>query len=435
MPCIARIVLCTCLALFQPGWVYAQQQMTMREAVAEALVANPGIKAARSGVDEGGSALSRSRAEFGPSLSTSYGYSYASQPQSNTSGKEQYIWSLTAKQSLFSGLKHLSGLEKAKLEASSKALQLADTRIGIIVSVQEHFLGYLTAVENIRSAKDALERLRSQLMVTRAFYNEGLRPNLDVLQAEADVSRAELTLIQAEHAMATEGVRLNTLLALPVEAPVVYVGALKGAAFSLSLEECLQYAYANRPDLHMARLAIGIAAEERKVAQSDYYPELNATMNWSTKGDTPGASGNPKQRTGYSQSMAGLQVEWRFFESGRTYFADQEAKHRYGRVREEYEKAYQELSNTMHTQYLAMRDAKRRIEVALKSLSQSTEAFKAAVAHYRSQLGTNTDVLDAQAKLTADEAYVTQARADYLLAIARLYATMGQEHTDLLGDK
>ena len=57
-----------------------------------------------------------------------------------------------------------------------------------------------------------LERLREQLRITRAFYEVGLRPKLDLLQAEVDVSTAESTLIQAENVRDTAQARLNTLL-------------------------------------------------------------------------------------------------------------------------------------------------------------------------------------------------------------------------------
>ena len=47
---------------------------------------------------------------------------------------------------------------------------------------------------DVKSNKDSVARLDSQLKVTRAFYDVGLRPRLDVLQAESDLAacRAEL---------------------------------------------------------------------------------------------------------------------------------------------------------------------------------------------------------------------------------------------------
>lgn len=429
-----RFLLCAVIYSLSAQTLFASPSYTMRHAVEQALRENPGIKAAQAGIEEGASALSKARADFGPSLSTAYGYTASNRNLSSTSGKDQYLWSASATQELFSGFKHLSALEKSRLGADQKDLLLAAGRLNTIAAVQGHFLEYLKAQENIRSAKDALERLRSQLEVTRAFYREGLRPNLDVLQAEADVSRAELTLIQAENAKSTQTGYLNTLLNLPVDSQVSYIGALGGAVFTMSLNECLEYAYTHRPDLRIARLAVEMAGEDRKIAQSEYYPKVSAGLNWSSKGDSPKAAGSSRQPTGYTQNTAGLTAEWRFFDSGRTLFADQEAKHRQSRLREEYEQARQDLANRIHTQFLGIQDAKRRIEVAIKSLRQSTEAFQTAVARYRSQLGTNTDVLDAQSKMTEDEAYLTGARADYLSTISLLYATMGKEHTNLLNE-
>ncbi|MFW6004858.1 MAG: TolC family protein, partial [Desulfonatronovibrionaceae bacterium] len=50
---------------------------------------------------------------------------------------------------------------------------------------------------------------------------------------------------------------------------------------------------------------------------------------------------------------------------------------------------------------------------------------------YEAQVGTNTDVLDAQAKLSGAEANLIQARADYLKALASLYNSMGEKNISL----
>jgi outer membrane protein len=46
-------------------------------------------------------------------------------------------------------------------------------------------------------------------------------------------------------------------------------------------------------------------------------------------------------------------------------------------------------------------------------------------------VGTNFDVLDASANLTAAETTLTGAKADYLTALSALYAAMGELKPDL----
>ena len=55
-----------------------------------------------------------------------------------------------------------------------------------------------------------------------------------------------------------------------------------------------------------------------------------------------------------------------------------------------------------------------------------------AVARYEAQVGTNTDVLDAQSGQTLSEASLNGALAAYEQAVAALYGSMGLKNPGLL---
>ena len=101
-------------------------------------------------------------------------------------------------QPLFTGFALQSGYERAVLEkeASEQGVRLAE--LALIFKVQANFLGLLQAKENVKSEHDSLLRLRSHLKVIQAFYDVGLRPKLDVLQAQVKVSDAEQALLMAK---------------------------------------------------------------------------------------------------------------------------------------------------------------------------------------------------------------------------------------------
>lgn len=50
-----------------------------------------------------------------------------------------------------------------------------------------------------------------------------------------------------------------------------------------------------------------------------------------------------------------------------------------------------------------------------------------AVARYQAQVGTNTDVLDAQSDLSSAEASLITARGDYMISVASLYNATGSK--------
>lgn len=411
--------------------------ISMADAVHRALRENPTVGAAVAGSRAAEEGRKSVRGAFGPTLGMSYGvskirrvtdpYSPANQPEYGT-----YTWNVDISQPVFTGFNLLSTYQRAALEADRQKASLRQTRLTMTQDVQSTFLEYLRSVENVRSERDALARLRDQLKITRAFYNVGLRPRLDVLQAEVDVANAERLLIQTENSRDTNMARLNTLLGLPVTAAPRYVGELRHVPFNRGLESCLETAYRQRPDLYMAAKAVAIAEKDRKIVQSDYYPQVSAYYNISNYGNTPDMQVSGENGGRGTQWEIGAQATWNVFEWGKTYYADREAGFNVTKVKYEETNLKLEAGYDVKSKLLAVHEAEKRIFVAEKGLEQAQEAYNVALARYQAQVGTNFDVLDASSKLTAADASLTGAKADYLTALAQLYVAMGELHPDLM---
>ena len=435
-----RIALLTTACALAPMPGQAAERISMAEAVARALRDNPSVAASSAGSMASEEGRKASLGAFGPRLGMAYNVRKTEQetsPRTSARPAERgnYSWSMEISQPVFMGLSLLSTYQKSALQADSDKAALRNTEISLTAQVQSNFLNYLRTRENVRSATDSLTRLRDQLKITQAFYNVGLRPRLDVLQAEVDVSKAENLLIQAENARDTAQALLNTLLGLPATAQPEYVGELRRVPFGLGLEACLNAAYQSRPDLYIARKAVEIAQKNRTIVQSDYYPQVEAYYNISATGNTPDLqrAGDYSSRT--RNWEVGAKATWSVFSWGSTYFSDQQAGFVVTRMRHEETSLKLSAGYDVKSKLLALHEADKRITVAQKGLEQAQEAYKVALARYQAQVGTNFDVLDASANLTAAEAALTGARADYLTALSSLYAAMGELHPDLMAQK
>lgn len=410
--------------------------VTMEEAVQRALAHNPslGAQEAQSRASEEG--RKSSRGAFGPKL----GMSYSAQKQevksspasTRTPEYGSYAWGIEISQTVFQGLRLLANYQRAALQAESDKAALRNAELAMTADVQAEFLSCLRAEENARSERDSLARLKDQLRITRAFYEVGLRPKLDVLQAEVDVSQAETTLIEVENTRENALARLNTLLGLQASMRVSYSGRLSHVPFRLSLEECLNRAYAKRPDLFIAAKAVDIASADKLAAQSEYYPQIEAYYNITQRGNSPDLqeTGNYGSR---SQTWeVGARATWNVFQWGVTYYDDQRAGWLVKRMKYEEENLKLNVGYEVKSCFLAVREAEKRITVAEKGVLQARESYDAALARYQEQVGTNFDVLNASSNLTRAQASLTSARADYLTALARLYVAMGEFHPNLL---
>ena len=211
-----------------------------------------------------------------------------------------------------------------------------------------------------------------------------------------------------------------------------YVGELTLAPFSLTLEQCLEEAYANRPDLLMARKSVEIAEQDVRIAFSGLYPQVGADVDMTRTGDDPQVNGNDVSNTEFSSWQASVSASWKLFDWGETYYSGRKNQETVRQLQADEADARQQAGFEVKARHLKIGEAAERIQVARKSLESAKEGYRMAVARYQAQVGTNTDVLDAQARLSKAEAALTEALADYEIALSRLYVSMGHKNPALL---
>lgn len=417
----------------------AGKSIGMADAVEHALRFNPGLGAQEAESRSSEEGRKSARGAFGPRLGLTYSATKTESkrdPSASMGTKNPkmgvYSWGVEVTQPIFQGFRLLSTYQKAALQADSDKASLRKAELDMTEQVQTAFLEYLKAGENTRSMRDSLTRLREQLRIAQAYFEVGLSPRLDVLQAEVDVSEAERLLIEAENTQATTLAKLNTLLGFDATAVNTYTGTLKEVAFRYTLEQCLELAYRQRPDLYVAQKAVEIARKSQKEVQSDYYPQVEGYYSMTQSGNTPGMQRSGENGSHVTNWEVGAQATWNVFEWGTTYYADKQAGWQVTKMRYEQENLKLEVGYDIKSKYLAVQEARKRIAVAQNSVAQATEAYNVALARYHEHVGTNFDVLDASANLTSAQSSLTGAKADYLTALSQIYVAMGEYHPDLL---
>jgi outer membrane protein len=215
-----------------------------------------------------------------------------------------------------------------------------------------------------------------------------------------------------------------------VETDVTYVGELRYFPLPLTLEECLERAAEHRPDLRIARQSVMLADKDTVLAAVPYYPQVGADFNYSRAGVDPLVHGGNYHKP--SQWSAQVGMKWTFFEWGKTYYGEKLAEKNVSRLAQEYLNLKNEAAFEVKRSFLWIQAAEKRISAARQGLIAAKESYRMAVARYEAQVGTNTDVLDAQSKQTLSEASLHEALSDYERAVADLYGAMGQKNSALL---
>jgi len=422
--------------------------LNMEAAVKMGLERNQSLQAVREQVKGREYGTKSARGAFGPSLSTSYGYTRLDERPSTRSptrfdpntgriaewetrhgSRDRWELNINIHQPLFTGFNLLSTYEKSRLAHEQSKSQLSRAELELVLEIQTNFLDLLAARENVRVAEDSLTRLNSHLDVSRSFYDVGLVPKLNVLEAQVDVSEAEQDLISARNRVETLESRLNMLLGLPRNMEVQYEGRLEFVPFTLDLDESRDRAMQNRPDIFIADKSIQMALKDERITASDMYPHVGASFDIFRRGDDPTVSGSAMQDR--SEWRAGVQMQWTLFEWGRTYYAREQARQETRQLVAEYEDLLQNVSFEVKSDYLLIQESRQRIKVARQGVEEARESYRMAQARFEAQVGTSTQVLDAQANLTAAEARLISAKSDFLKAVASIYRAMGEKNISL----
>lgn len=403
------------------------------KAVGTALDRNPRIVAAQEQIERDKRLWYASIGQGLPTAKVGYGYQHLEPPRVAGTGPtrtdDQYFLYFKVENQLFNGFKDLNSAFKADLQRGRSEANFNNEELSLIQTVQQNFFSLLQAREDIRSAKDSVERLKSQLQVTQAFYDVGLKPRLDVLTAEVDLATAENTLVQNENTYATQVARLNTLLDQPLDAAIDYQGELIYTPFSLTIDQCLDEAMKNRPDLMIFRKLTQIAEKDKEIAGGDLLPKLLGSWEWrqfGSRGDLQGDAITELNR--YDQWTLTAAVEWQIFDFGANFFKWRAALHAMKVAMAQEANTRLEAVNDVKAKHLKIGETAKRITVAKKGVEQAREGYRMAVARYQAQVGTNTEVLDSQSRLTSAEASLTQALVGYRTALANLYTAIGRKN-------
>lgn len=338
---------------------------------------------------------------------------------------------LNISQPIFTGFRLLSNFQKAKLARQQADALYKRTELILIRSVQTAFLTLLKARADVKSNEDSVARLKSQLNVTKAFYEVGLRPRLDLLQAESDLASAEQSLLAARNSVDIQVAQLNSLLNIPLESNVDYVGDLVDTKFAMTLQGALDEAYKQRPDIAIALKSVEIAQKDATIALSPMLPQIRADYDYIRQGDKYWLRDQNVAFTERHQFQ--LTFTWKAWDWGNTYFTYRQADENVKKLQADLARLRLDVGSEVKTQFLNIQDASKRISVAKTGLTAAQEGYRMAVARYQAQVGTNTDVLDAQARVSRAEFQLTQSYTDHLIAMSNLYYSIGRAEVGLFG--
>jgi outer membrane protein TolC len=289
--------------------------------------------------------------------------------------------------------------------------------------VHEAYYNLLKTRKFEEVAIQSVEERKAHLKDAQAFYKAGLIPKNDMLQSEVQLSGAQIELLRAKNLSTMALAQLNTLLRRPVETQIEVEDVFKYEPSEISWEQSVQQAKKYRPELRQSEIAIEQADKNIILTRAPYLPAVSVSATYLKQGDNFIAQEYPFGPTEIKTVLATL--EWRFWAWGQS--KDEMAAARYNKkkIQENQSELLDNITLQVRSAYVDTLEAAYNIEVTEKAIEQAEEDFRINQSRYKAQLGTTTNVLDAQTRLTRAKIEYFNALYNYRISLMRLAWSTG----------
>jgi outer membrane protein TolC len=431
------IGLLLCFIFIQPMLfpVFSEAQepnevFTLKQTIESALKANLGLKSFKEETAAALAVKKARRTQFFPTFSASYGYNRFD-AETVTSGftavpKEEYRFVTSFSQPIFTGFSLLRQYDIANLGLDRAKVRERLKRQDIILDAKNAYFQLLQTQKLHDIAQKTVVQIRAQKEVADNFYQVGMTPLNDLLQAQVELANAKQELIVAKNNLDNAESNYNTLLRRPINTPVVLKDILDYSPFEETLEYCLLQAEKNRFEIRIADMEIEIAQKELDLTKKDYYPSIDLKGNYfkyGTEWDIDGGEGIYDPSGWNIEAVA----KWNFWEWGRTSYGVKEKHSRLSQAQLNKKEILDNIHLEVKTAYLRTQEAERAIQTVEKAIEQAKENFRINQERYKEQISTQTDVLIAQTLLSRTMTNYYNALYAFKISKATLYRAIGQE--------
>jgi outer membrane protein len=412
--------------------------LTLKDTIEMAIDANLNLKQSRKEVEAAEETRKASITRFFPTLSTAYDYTHRNKeltqqltgigpaPEFVVRPDDQYTFVTSFNQPIFNGFSLINQYKVADLGLDAAEFGEKVTRQDVILDAKNAFYSVLKAEKLMVVARQRVIQIAAQKEVAENFYEVGMSPLNDLLEAQASLANARQGFIVAQNNLAIAKSRFNIVLRRPVNAPVEIEDILDYAPLVYDFDYCLKTARENRLEITVADLEVEIAEKEVELARKDYFPSVNLRGNYTRTGDDYKAKGGEGISDAVSWEVQAV-AEWEFWQWGRTHFGVREKLHRLSQAQYRQSQILDNIELEVKTSFLRTKESEKNIITIEKAIEQAKENFRINQERFKEQVATTTDVLDSQTLLSDTLTNYFNALYDFKISKATLYRSMGQE--------
>jgi outer membrane protein TolC len=429
------------LILIFPFYAMADSpgSMTLDQCLAYGYEHNPTLKSADFQVAAAQDGKNAVRADFMPSVSTSYGFSRLDSESAKGPTEQDYLnqyirsFSVRVSQVLFAGFRITHSHDKAKIDVERTRADRDLARLELTYQIQAVFFQLMKAKEDLTIARESIERLEQGLKSAEAYFDRQLISRSEVLTARVDLADAQQQASIAANEVNRKRIALFSLMNMPMTEDVRFTGGLDffNGRYPDKFDPCWQTAQNNRPDIESLEKQVAMMEKDAAIAAGTYLPQIRLEVGYYDQDrnyDEMAASfSGPVDRDQRNRYWsAGVTASWELFDGGRAWYQRNKSLNQVFQIKEKIKEIQLFIREGIRKALFSIAEARDRTEAAKVAVTAARENYDMELRRLDAGLTTIPLLLDAQFRLARAQGNLTRAMLDYQLGRAELGFMMGE---------
>lgn len=336
--------------------------------------------------------------------------------------EDTYSTVLTVTQPIYAGGSILARINTAKLMSLLTDETVRAAVQDVVYAAEHAYYDVLLSQHLLQISTDAVRSAKAHLDNVKQRERGGVASDFDVLRAEVELSNFQAEYIQNKNAISVSKASLIRIMGVSQDSDFVLSDKLLYVPSNITMEQAVEAAYRNRPDLLGREFDIKMQKEMLKIAKSQYYPMVSGfySNTWSK----PDPHNMMEIEWGHAWQggiSASLPIFDGFMRDGE--IVAQKARLKQGQIDliDAEETALFELTKAQ----LGIENTAEFIESQRLNLTRAEEGLRLAEVGYREGTNTQVEMIDAQAALTTARANHYQAIYAHIIAKLDFQRAMG----------
>jgi outer membrane protein TolC len=312
------------------------------------------------------------------------------------------------------------GASQIYLDLSKENLKAVTSKT--LLDVNTAFYGTLLAKEMLTILEASLKNAEENLSNVKAYYNQGLVSEYDLLQVEVQVENLRPKVIDLQKAVFEAKSGLKLLLGVDQNAEIDIKGEITYEDALLPEEEVLiNQAITRNFELNTLKIKRNVDEEMIAIERADYWPMLTAFGNYSYAG----SSDEWKFNT-YNSSIVGLSFSMNLFRGTRTSRKVEQAVIATKQTDERLALTQEFLIKEVKSKLIELNQVRTQINAIERNVKLAEKAYSIANTRYKEGTGTQLEIKNADLELSTAKANRIQSMYDYKIALSNLEKLTGQ---------